>query len=355
MGPQTTRNYRTTMRHVLKYLLPAVVLGVVLTPGLEVAEAQTRAGGQIKKDTRFTKDKSPYVVYEDIHVLPGATLTIDPGVVLQFKEKIKDDAGVNRTLLELHVEGRLVAVGAHQDSIRFTSAALDPDSRDWNGILINDGGSVHLENVIIDAALTGVSIGRSEDAVLKNVAIFNCYSKGVNIAFGKAYLEEIFLTGIANRFGSGAGISLGEGAEAEIFHCFVVGAQNGVVLYGGSKATIRNTVISNCIKYAVNSKASDIDISYSSITANEYGIVLTSLGSATVHHNNIFENGVADVWLKNFQDDVTLDFSNNWWQKKSLTDIQSGVLDGTRDATTKGFVLVEPVLEMAVTTDPNVK
>jgi hypothetical protein len=84
------------------------------------------------------KDRGqPYLVVSDIEVPPNAVVTIEPGVVLLFKN-----------FTGLHVEGRLLAEGTKARPIVFTSeldqqynpaSTLIANPYDWNGIYIHQG------------------------------------------------------------------------------------------------------------------------------------------------------------------------------------------------------------------------
>jgi hypothetical protein len=77
-------------------------------------------------DTNWTLAGSPYVITNNLTVAVGATLTIEPGVTVQFNQ------GVGLT-----VNGRLVAEGNETNRIVFTRTA---GATSWGGITIN--GSV---------------------------------------------------------------------------------------------------------------------------------------------------------------------------------------------------------------------
>ena len=61
--------------------LGSIVLGIAFMCGTHsTAVADTVVGGTIGEDTRWTIEGSPYIVQEDVIVLDGATVTIDPRV-----------------------------------------------------------------------------------------------------------------------------------------------------------------------------------------------------------------------------------------------------------------------------------
>ena len=48
---------------------------------------------------------------------------------------------------------------------------------------------------------------------------------------------------------------------------------------------------------------------------------------------------------------VKLDFSNNWWGTEDLASIEDQVLDGIDNPDEKAYVIVEPFLTEATSTD----
>ena len=94
------------------------------------------------EDLHWTKDKSPYLVTGNIMVEKDKTLTIDPGVDVQFPGAYS-----------LQIEGTLRAIGTEQERISFYGI----DNAEWNGINgVNDAGSrlfhvsiTHLRNGIL--------------------------------------------------------------------------------------------------------------------------------------------------------------------------------------------------------------
>ena len=89
--------------------------------------AQTNVSGFINSNTTWTIAGSPYIVIGNIVLDSGITLTIDPGVIVEF-----DSAK------SLQIEGNLRAIGNNSNRITFTSSQVAPAPGDWDYILFSD-------------------------------------------------------------------------------------------------------------------------------------------------------------------------------------------------------------------------
>jgi len=123
------------------------VLGTVLSGFVAAAlPSAVRAGpegsvicGTIDVDTRWTVSGSPYLVTCSSEVAPGAVLTIDPGVVVQFDGS------------DLVMYGSLQAVGTAALHITFTSAEAIPSPGDWGHLKFSgDDQSSLLQYVVVE-------------------------------------------------------------------------------------------------------------------------------------------------------------------------------------------------------------
>jgi len=83
--------------------------------------------GKITEDTLWNITNSPYIILDNVSVENCVTLTIEPGVVVEFKD-----------LASLTVNGTLVAEGTQTNGITFTSNSSDPQPGDWNWINFNE-------------------------------------------------------------------------------------------------------------------------------------------------------------------------------------------------------------------------
>ncbi len=106
----------------------------------------------------WTLDGSPYHINGEITVPNDSTLTIEPGVEVVFLGHYK-----------LNVQGRLLAVGTEQDTIRFTAADTQTG---WHGIRFEDTPSTNDTSKIFYCSLkygnanTGSGLDRSGGAML---------------------------------------------------------------------------------------------------------------------------------------------------------------------------------------------
>ena len=86
----------------------------------------------IWEDTEWTKEKSPYCIADNIHIL-NAKLTINPGVEVRF---IKGNINNQNEIFSLVIgdNGKIIARGSEKEKIVFTSNESNPKLGDWDAI-----------------------------------------------------------------------------------------------------------------------------------------------------------------------------------------------------------------------------
>ena len=120
-----------------------ILIAFVLIASTSIASAGN-VGGDIKIDTTWNESGSPYNVISNVNVWNlsnDVTLTIEPGVVVNFSEG---------TWLWIGAGGKLLAEGASDNKITFTGAEKIPGH--WEGIIFgpfSDDASV-IDNAIIE-------------------------------------------------------------------------------------------------------------------------------------------------------------------------------------------------------------
>jgi len=312
-------------------------------------------GGSIDTDTVWNKSGSPYIAYSDIVVEKGVTLSIEKGVTVRFKKDVNDQHGKNAFDLELLVRGTLEATGAEGDTIQFTSDASRPTWFDWQGIVVDGEDAVaRLEGVRVEYANQGILVedGRLEG---KTLTVQRCSQQGILIVRGEGVLDNLYQTEIGNTGGTGIGVWLDRNAQVEIKNSYLVGVQNGISFSRGAGGSIHHSVVSLCVGNGImiRGSVSRTEVYNCSITGNEYGFSLSGGATPNIHHNNIFKNGVSDIWFREYTADtpVKVDLSNNWWEFTDIGLIEERIVDGINDPTIKAFAILEPFLTDAVSTD----
>lgn len=334
--------------HSGRVLLAALVaLVAVSSPAL----CETRAGGKLPAGvTTWNKLGSPYIVTEDVVVPAGATLKIEPGTTVRFKSDISDGKGKNVFDLEILVEGTLSARGAAGDTVIFTSDAQASRWTDWQGIIVQgEAARLELLAVTIEYANEGIKVFNGA-VTAKDATVRLCQQTGIAFIGGRGTLENVLVTFVGNTGGTGVGVNADRGAQVDMKRSFVVGTQNGIMFSRGSGGTVEECTVSLCLGRGIVARNSDPTITGTTVTGNDWGVVLSAGARAKVHGNNIFQNGNSDLSLSGYgPETVKLDVSGNWWGQSNVAAIQEHILDGLDDPAEKGIAVIEPILEEAVT------
>lgn len=212
------------------------------------AFADTIVGSDIPEDTTWTKAGSPYLVQGGMTIDGNATLSIEPGVVVQF-----DSGGW------LDVPGRLLANGTSDEPVTFTSTT----GSGWYGIDFgNQEAASSLAHVIIQHAETGISDYSSKDLSLSHVRIEDG-NYGIE-AYGSRLSLETFsaenMSGEALDISNGSHVTLKDlvlknvhmsvqvyvDSTADISNLFIDGARGeALAVYVGSNVRVASSTIKN--------------------------------------------------------------------------------------------------------------
>ena len=109
----------------MKARLKAILLCVILAVGFSSYVPAVELEGEIVVDTVWSKNLSPYILTDDVIIEEDVTLTIEPGVVVQFEKTGSSDG------YHLEVRGTLQARGIENDPILFT---IDDLEYNWGHI-----------------------------------------------------------------------------------------------------------------------------------------------------------------------------------------------------------------------------
>ncbi|UCE36820.1 MAG: right-handed parallel beta-helix repeat-containing protein [Thermoplasmata archaeon] len=227
------------------------------SPGNEV-------GGPINSDETWTLAGSPYIVVEDVFVEQGVTLTIEPGVVVEFKSHKC-----------LRVNGTLIAIGDEMNMITFTSNNSNPQPGDWEGIDFIDAGA--------DSVL---SYCRIEYSFLHAIYIFN---SSPEITYN--LIRDVNRTGIIAEKSSSY---IAYNTITEISHDLA--SNKGIYLQGDCDTTIYGNAISDVQEYGIKITNSNPMISENYISGSYYNIDCQD-SEATITNNTLFDASIAGIRL----------------------------------------------------------
>ncbi|HWX19122.1 MAG TPA: right-handed parallel beta-helix repeat-containing protein [Candidatus Binatia bacterium] len=238
----------------------------------------TYVGSDISTSTTWGLSGSPYYVTNSIHVRPGVTLTIQPGVQVFFSH------GVSFT-----IDGYLQALGSSGQPVTFSSASDFRQRGDWQGLRFtatSGNGQCVLSNTVVQYAQTGIGATDCSPRILNSVIQF-CSVDGIALTRSSPLIE-------------------GNTIEAN--------TTDGI--YGSD--TCSPLILSNNV--AGN---------------NGYGLRLYGTGAAghdslaVINENNLEGNGNYAVYVGSYFNPplTTIDARSNWWGTASGSLIASEIYD----------------------------
>jgi parallel beta-helix repeat protein len=188
----------------------------------------TPVSGPIVTDTIWDFAGSPYIVVDDVIVVNGVTLTIEPGVRVLFDG-----------FYSIYVNGNLTAVGDTMNRIIITSNMAIPDKADWNNIQINSNGHADISYCDITYSLHGIYIG---GALHNNIGNNNILFNGIGI-----YLYPSSNCTITNNniLDNDNGINVRASSDNVIIYNTISNYGIGIQLYDSSNITLTNNIFVN--------------------------------------------------------------------------------------------------------------
>lgn len=240
------------MQRTRKTFILLVMVNLTVTFIAAQSKAETPVIGFIAQDTTWTQANSPYVTLGNVIVKEGVTLTIEPGVTIQF------DSGHSLT-----IEGILIAKGTDNQTIKFTPKENKYPGA-WDGIVFEDtntdakfddagnyiSGSI-LQYCTVEFAGTAVK-ANSASSFIDHCVITNSANGGISVSKGDiVVIRNSMIVDNKSR-----GISVVDSESVTLIGNtltgnIVTGGQpygGGVYISGGSAATIsRNIFTENTV------------------------------------------------------------------------------------------------------------
>jgi len=309
----------------------------------------------------------PYKALGDVRVESGATLSIEPGVILQFGSS-----------MDLLVEGTLDVNGTPQNPVVFTSSNPIPAAGDWGGIKLETlSTNSIIDGAVIEYAVHGVEVkATSNDSVITNSVIRDNNTSGIyfnlaggaasnnvisghtiqstaagilvqkaspliddNIIYNNKYGIYVYISSnyvpadvapqiINNSISNNVdGIYLSRTTAQISGNVITNNSSNGIwVVSGEPIINLGNIITNNNFGIYLRSDTTAV-IDGNIIVENNYGIFIDAGGSVllqpTITNNDIFDNIVSSMHLREVPGTVALNISNNWWGTDVLLDIRA--------------------------------
>ncbi|MDD4989308.1 MAG: right-handed parallel beta-helix repeat-containing protein [Candidatus Pacebacteria bacterium] len=338
-------------RKILQFLVFSAIFLCSFSSVRSVRAETLVADSEISTSTTWTKANSPYVVENDLDVLSGVTLTIEPGVI------VKMDGSA------LYVDGKIIAEGTESDKIYFTSlkddslggdtngdgTATEPGEFDYDGIRLwgSDPGS-HFFNVVFryssealdfdttNAALDTISIGDCDTGIstyataltVTNSTIAHLGYDGIDgsgastITIASSTIEDV----------GGSAVGMYQGSALILKNSMIkdVSWGNGLGIYNSS-ADVNDTTFENIAEQGVGVYNSKLTFNNSSIKNVDWGSAIYAQGTSDIRilgslFDGGFDSGVTFYGSKPSSLSVTDSTFRNFfgWAGISAGDLTSG-------------------------------
>jgi hypothetical protein len=213
---------QTSLFGNVRYLLAVWALCISIGGTAAPACAETDAGGVLKRDERWTADKGPYVITQDLLVPRSVHLSIEPGTKILIARPSAQDRAIpqidalDSSMVAIVVEGTLSCVGRNNRHISFLPQSGSEQGFYWYGIVFKRSSAQFTE-----LAFTDVAGAYNAVSVLDcSPAIHHCQFTFNNI-----------------------GLVCSQGGDARVYNCvFVSNAAAGIKI-SGSNPVMENNII----------------------------------------------------------------------------------------------------------------
>ncbi len=226
----------------------------------------TDVQGNLNVDTRWDLAGSPYRLLGDVTVRPQATLTIEPGVIVEAANADGLGSGTSATKVELIVQGSLQANGTAASPVIFRGSSAASDA--WYGVTLEPAARA---SSITNAELRNAQYGLwSRAASVTTLSDLRIGTVGTGVLWQSS--TAVVLDRVTVEAATGPGVELQDagatGLVASLLSCtFRDGGASGVLLSARVSATIDRSTLFRNGQYGVDAPAGSALVLRSSVLA----------------------------------------------------------------------------------------
>ncbi len=296
--------------------------------------ARTYTSATISANTVWTAGAAPgatgpYVINSNLTIAAGATLTIQPGALVQF------DTSTTPGIDQITVNGTLRIQGTATSKV--TLQRVSGTVRHY-GITVNSTGVAMIDNAVIEHTNHGITVAGGIVTVA-NTLIRDFVGVGITIySSGRLTItENVEIDGSANA--TTTGISLNPAGPSSINGLSVHHTRYGISM-ASSSPTITGSTIQQSSYYGIYVPygCSPV-ITGNTVTANATGIFVTGYlpgyanPAPVINGNDIYANTTWDLKVGTFVNPLssTLNARDNWWGSTSPEQIAAKIEDQTEN------------------------
>jgi hypothetical protein len=232
-------------------------------PAMPLEPGPTPVSEDVQVDATWYAASSPYVIKKTVKVLPGASLTIEPGCVVRSEGAA------------IMVRGKLIARGNAGALIQFLGADEEKAGVAWEGVVFD-----------------------------------NAYDSGSQMAFCKIKQARAGITMITS--------------SPSISDCIVTENGTGLDIQEFSKPVIRRNIIANNQEEGILCERSEPEVTENTIKENLKEGISCRNSSPLIRTNNIYGNQGFDLQVETMSETIVAAL-NNWWGTTSAEKIAAKI------------------------------
>ncbi len=268
-------------------------------------------GSVISTDTLWSLSASPYTISDSITLSAGVTLTLEPGVVVEFHTG------------SFTANGKVIAKGTAEHPITFRA-----DDGSWTGLQFDTVGSTGsvLEYCHIEDASTPVRVENSSIEI-SHCSIFSTSSYGLYYLKSGGHIHH---TSISGSYGTMRGMYLNESSPLVEYNT-ISSPGTGIYMYGDSAPQVLHNTITDFNDYGLDLYGTNSAQPYPTIMNN---IIETNRGDSGTYllHTASYYNAPAAGTHR------TVNAQNNYWGTDDPGIICASILQWNGEDDTRPYV-----------------